>query len=721
MATVKLDLTSSPPIFVLPTHLQPEELHETEDILYQAGAQLVYDAILARVFVGKVTQKKRAAFDLRAKGVWTEEAALPEVSAGGGEDDWTIREAPARKRARLRKSDDAVPSSRHRRGSSSTMFASISSELDQPHGPAHLWPDMSTHVLVLKLAWLDACIKEGRMVSFKPYTVYTARIVSRPDGGGSAKTSPVHASKSDVSSIRRTSKPDTSPSSILERARAEAATLPTPRRRWGDHGHHAPSSPTRIRPTLHRITTSEMEYAASHPLPDLPNWATGPNAAYSCCRATPMNTANAAFIAQLTKIKEARLLRLDDIGVRAYSTSIASLSAYPHTITQPEEITRLPGCEQKIATLWREWHDSAPDNEADRTIAVVVETEAQPEIQGLKLFWNIWGVGPDTARKFYYDNGWRDLDDVVEYGWTQLTRVQQIGVKYYDEFLEKIPRDEVEQISDTILRHARSVLSINPSQHNTPDDAECIIVGGYRRGKDLCGDVDVILSHRSEEKTQDLVIDVVRSLEEEGWITHTLTLHTTTSDRGGSTLPYRSQGHGGHGFDSLDKALCVWQDPKFESENGTITKNPNIHRRVDIIISTWRTVGCAVLGWSGGTTFQRDIRRFVSKVHGLKFDSSGVRNRGNGVVLDLEAPRPKRKPKDKSKAKRKGVFGDDETGGKDEVLELLFRGDHIDRDDERWQGDGWEWDDEDTWQARERRLMDGLGFGYRPATERCTG
>jgi len=229
-----------------------------------------------------------------------------------------------------------------------------------------------------------------------------------------------------------------------------------------------------------------------------------------------------------------------------------------------------------------------------------------------------------------------------------------------------------------------------------------VLVGGYRRGKEASGDVDVILSHRDEGKTRDLVVEVVRSLEADGWVTHTLSLHTTTSDRGQATLPFRAHGHKGHGFDSLDKALCVWQDPHFEpvGSDGTPKKYPNIHRRVDIIVSTWRTVGCAVLGWSGGTTFQRDIRRFVNKVHGWKFDSSGVRDRGSGRVLDFEAPREVN-----VNIKKSGI-GD---GGEDvEEATMTTTTTTV-------------LDDADTWMDRERRLMEGLGIGYRPATLRCTG
>jgi DNA polymerase IV len=698
------DLKTSPPIFILPTHLQTEELRKAEDLVYQLGGKLTYDAGEARLFLGKVGQKKRAAFDLRARDVWTEDAVLPTWKAGS--DAPGSSDEPARKR---RKVSADVATERTLSSTASEAESDLSDDADVANKAGNYWPDLTDFIIVLKLAWLEACVKKGKLVPFKPYTVYTAKIIPKPasetspkalpsEGITYIKATPEHSSPSastSTSPVR--TKAGTATSSILERARLEAeasgqkqasSAYPT-RRRFGDRSHpykksSSPVSPRSQRPKLHRTTTSELEELAEHPIPPLPDWATGPHASYACCRSTPMNTHNAAFIAQLIKIRDARLLTLDEIGVRAYSTSIASVSAYPHRINRLEELTRLPGCHDKIALLWSEWHHSA-DEDSERHIQTVQHLEADEDLKVLGLFWNIWGVGPDTARKFYFEHGWKDLDDVVEFGWNALTRVQQIGVKFYDEFLVKIPRKEVEEINEVIVRHARLVLDMQEEDHGTARDVECVIVGGYRRGKEHCGDVDVILSHRDESKTKDLVVDVVRSLETEGWVTHTLSLHTTTSDRGQATLPFRAQGHSGHGFDSLDKALCVWQDPRFEADSSSsgasaTQKNPNIHRRVDIIVSTWRTVGCAVLGWSGGTTFQRDIRRFVNKVHSWKFDSSGVRDRASGRVLDFEAPR--------------------EVKSEDGAMAL---------------------DDADTWMDRERRLMEGLGIGFRPATERCTG
>lgn len=126
------------------------------------------------------------------------------------------------------------------------------------------------------------------------------------------------------------------------------------------------------------------------------------------------------------------------------------------------------GCDQKIAHLFHEYQTS------NGKLHAVADIEADPVLKVLREFYEIWGVGAKTARDFYYDKGWRDLDDIVEDGWKSLSRVQQIGLKYYDEFMLKIPRAEVESIAATITKHACLV---------TDKDIESIIVGGYRRGK----------------------------------------------------------------------------------------------------------------------------------------------------------------------------------------------------------------------------------------------
>lgn len=192
-------------------------------------------------------------------------------------------------------------------------------------------------------------------------------------------------------------------------------------------------------------------------------------------------------------------------------------------------------------------------------------------------------------------------------------------MKYYEDFQQPIHRPEAEKIGGQVLCCARQ---LHP-------DFVLTIVGSYRRGETASGDVDLILSHKSERITADAIEKIVVLLENENFITHTLSLWRTNSQRGQMPIPVEnSSGKSWSGFDSLDKALVVWKDPK---EVGAL------HRRVDIIVSPWKTVGCAVLAWSGETTFQRDLRRYCKEQLHLKFDSSGIRDRRTGLWVDFES------------------------------------------------------------------------------------
>ncbi|KAB8219930.1 high-affinity nickel-transport protein-domain-containing protein [Aspergillus novoparasiticus] len=631
---VAVDFSSCPAIFVLPTHLGLETLHQIEESLVSRDASLTYDISEARLILGKIGQKKRAALELRSRGVWTEDLDLsasktPATRSGIHEPTprpvEVVTEVDVADLSTETESEEDGMRSKHSTGK----------HLKRPRPRADI-------LRVVRLEWLDRCIESKELVPLDSFVVYEARKVERP----AAKPNGIEELGSQASDI-------------LQRAKKDTLFKPP----------SAPSKRQHRPPKLYRQTTSENEETA--PLPPAPDWVKN-HTLYACMRSAPLHPPNERFINQLVKIRKIRELTLDEIGVRAYSTSIASIAAYPYEFRRSSEILTLPGCDTKIANLFAEYRQSE-----DGTIEAATALDTDPVLKVLQEFYNIWGVGAKTARDFYYYRQWRDLDDVVEHGWNSLSRVQQIGVKYYDEFLQGIPRHEVEDIAKIIHRHANIV---RPAARYDGRGVECIVVGGYRRGKEASGDVDLVLSHRDESVTKNLVVDIVGSLESEGWITHTLALHMTTSNRDQQTLPYKGDDTGKH-FDSLDKALVVWQDPNFDDDPDLTPssdadaeeqsrqkrkRNPNPHRRVDIIISPWRTVGCAILGWSGDTTFERDLRRYAKKSRGWKFDSSGVRERTTGgQVIDLE-------------------------------------------------GEG------RTWEERERLVMEGLGVGWRPPGERCT-
>lgn len=164
------------------------------------------------------------------------------------------------------------------------------------------------------------------------------------------------------------------------------------------------------------------------------------------------------------------------------------------------EVPRLPGCGDKFAFLFSEFTDFGELSEIRNAASDVKMT-------AIKTFTNIFGVSAVTAESFY-QRGWRDLDDIVDYGWKTITRSQQIGVKYYEDFLMKIPRPETDSIAATVLQHANSIR----------EGCQMTVVGGYRRGKLMSGDVDIMLSHRDEDATHNFIDKLVISLENEKYI-----------------------------------------------------------------------------------------------------------------------------------------------------------------------------------------------------------
>ena len=701
MQSSGLDLTSLPPIYVLATHLSIDEQHETEELLSSHGATLTYDIREAQIVLGNILKPQRAKLELRWKGLRLDDVRtvdanktiFPTIRRGtspakkkrkvitdenkkighavelSGEDSTTASETHDEEET------DTQPMSQLSISKSPRLPSNPEDAVDQSPLPGILPVLLPDTVIVVKLEWLNAAVSMNMLVPVEPFVLLSVRVL------------PVEKRTSlsaKVDTTEETHAETTSPNlhgndsnAILERARADPkpkAAYSRFRRR--DRVADAAQadfvgktfSSSQVPQLLHQ-TTSEDNETRNDTLPPMPDWVLQ-NKIYSCERSTPLQSLNADFIQLLKRIRLVRELTLDEIGVRAYSTSIASLSAYPYHLRSSREVHALPGCDSKIAQLFHEYHTTGQ-------LQAVRDIDNSPALTSLQAFHQIWGVGAVTAREFYYEKGWRDLDDIIEHGWRSLTRVQQIGLKYYDEFQAKLTRTEVEAIGDTITRHAALV---------TDDRVQTALVGGYRRGQLLSSDVDMIVSHPDEMQTLNLVTKLVASLEAAGCITHTLTLNLTTSHRDQATLPIHPM-KGGHGFDTLDKALVVWQwplpqhsSPSLSSPTTTTSqdraklpqKNPNPHHRVDIIISPWRTIGCAIAGWTSGTTFQRDLRRYSKHVKNWKFDSSGVRERGSGIWVDLE-------------------------GWRDEGTRCT------------------------TWLEAEKRVFDGLGLEWREPWERCTG
>ncbi len=278
-----------PIIFLLSANLGSREIQDLEDQI----PTLTYDIDEAEVVLGKVFRKERALFELRKLKLTTEEVGPAETSPT------TPR---GKKRARLSAPELA-----------SSDIDSDSSSDDEPPSPlvgraaaAATGPTIK----VVKLPWLTDSIHAGEVLPLGDYIVYEGRKIPKTP---EQTPQPPPAEKA---------------AEVMKRALADASTSPrTPQRRSSQWRKPETLSSSPARPALLRETTPEHDLDAH--LPPIPDYL---HTTYSCQRPTPMNPPNEAFIKELAKIRTIRTLTGDKIGVRAYSTAIAAVAAYPYLL-----------------------------------------------------------------------------------------------------------------------------------------------------------------------------------------------------------------------------------------------------------------------------------------------------------------------------------------------------------------------------------------------------
>lgn len=267
-----------------------------------------------------------------------------------------------------------------------------------------------------------------------------------------------------------------------------------------------------------------------------------------------------------------------------YKKAIASIKNFPKKLETWEECSSLPYVGERLAKkIW----------EIVQTGHLRRLDHVDPKQEALNLFVGVWGAGPTTAEA-WVSQGLKTLEDLKNHG--KLTRQQEIGLKYYDEFLERMPREEAGMIEDVVKKAA---LNINPG-------LQAFACGSYRRGKPTCGDVDVIVSHPDGKSHEGVMAKLLESLKSTGFLTDDLTL-------------------GDNGQHRKYLGVC-----KLPGEN---TK----HRRLDIIVVPYNEWACSLLYFTGSDYFNRSMR-LLAKKNGMSLSehslNQGVIRKGSEKIFE---------------------------------------------------------------------------------------
>lgn len=216
------------------------------------------------------------------------------------------------------------------------------------------------------------------------------------------------------------------------------------------------------------------------------------------------------IIKELDTMRKADIARKKPFQARAYAKVIAELQALETPITKWEDVSHIPGIGEKI-------QEKIKEIIATGSLASAAHARQEVALDIMDALQKVHGIGPVKARDLIDNKGIRSiaaLREAVVADPTLLNDVQKMGLKYYEDANERIPRAEMAQHEELILT------ALDERFRGT-------VVGSYRRGAPDSGDIDVLLTLPDEMSAKDqgaLFLYMIDLLKEFNYIIDTLAL-----------------------------------------------------------------------------------------------------------------------------------------------------------------------------------------------------
>ena len=186
--------------------------------------------------------------------------------------------------------------------------------------------------------------------------------------------------------------------------------------------------------------------------------------------------------------------------VRAYNKAIKAIEEHGQPITSMEDADVILGIGKGTLDKIKE---IISNGHLERTKDHVQDTGKQ---QAIEIFTNIMAVGPIKAAKLVNEHHIMTIDDLRAHQ-ELLNDKQKLGLEYYEDFLKRIPRKEMD---------AHALLLQDVVQRVAPE-ATFDIAGSYRRGAQDSGDIDVLFTlptgHPHAQKTFQTVVEELKRIK----------------------------------------------------------------------------------------------------------------------------------------------------------------------------------------------------------------
>lgn len=266
---------------------------------------------------------------------------------------------------------------------------------------------------------------------------------------------------------------------------------------------------------------------------------------------------------------------------RAYAKAIKALKEREGPIGSLEDAKAIPGIGAKIADKIKEIIETGKLHQVN----AINQNENYKIIDELM---QIHGIGPAKANELVKEKGIKTIEDLMGRADELLNDKQKMGLKYYKDIQERIPRAEMIKHNDYIMG---VIASIDPA-------LKAVIAGSFRRGEKNSGDIDVLITNPVGASPGPGVIkSIVDVFMKDKYICDVLALG-----------------------DKKCMAVCR-------------LKHHQTHRRIDLMLTKPSEFAFAVLYFTGSATFNVAMRNWAL-ARGLSLSEHGLKEVKTGEFVD---------------------------------------------------------------------------------------
>jgi DNA polymerase beta len=288
----------------------------------------------------------------------------------------------------------------------------------------------------------------------------------------------------------------------------------------------------------------------------------------------------------LEVLRKKEVAAKEPFKAKAYATVVRNIKSVEKPVYNLDDLNDVKGIGEKIRAKLVEYFETGAVKEAQNASNDHV-TEVMQELM------NIHGIGPSKARALVDGDGVSGIDDLKEKLKANpliLNDKQKMGLKYYKDFMDRIPRKEMLVHNQLLEKVIKSV----------DDRFDFQVTGSFRRMAVSSGDIDVLITHKDDcPNVEELFKSIVDRFKTEGYICDVFA-------EGGK------------------KCLAVCKLKRYKT-----------FRRIDLLYTNKKEYPFAVLYFTGDAGFNVAMRQYCLG-KGLSLSEHGLKDEKTGKLVEHE-------------------------------------------------------------------------------------